>query len=50
MNFVDGTIFIVETPKKDGDYCFRPMSEPDEEESAFVEDQEPTIKDPTFDM
>ena len=42
MNFVDGTIFIVETPKKDGDYCFRPMSEPEEEESAeyqFYRDQ-----------
>ena len=39
LNFIDGTVFIVETPKANGDYCFRPLSEPDEEESAFVEDQ-----------
>ena len=50
LNFIDGTVFIVETPKKDGDYCFRPMNEPEEEESAFVEDQQPAVNEPTFNM
>ena len=38
LNFIDGTIFIIETPKPNGDYCFRPLSEPDKEESPFIED------------
>ena len=49
LNFVDGTIFIIETPTKTGnEYVFKPMNEVEEEKAAFQETEE--IISATFDM
>ena len=50
MNFVDGAIFVIETPKKKDEYTFKPLNtdEVGTPRSAFEEESKGEA--PAFDM